>query len=170
MKAKLVIFLILMFVIISFSGCNRVVDSDLEIDSKPTISSAENEESIAEKLSHEIDGAYREEQNKPEYTTTIGMIELADKYTKKWAQIADDYYNKIMDSAKISKDYKNNVFNMKINWEKDSEKQYSDYVANLQATYSGGTIIGPLAANYKYEMQKKWALQLVEMYDKEINK
>ena len=129
-------------------------------------------ESLTEKLIREIDGAYAEESKLPESSTTMGMVELADKYTKKWQQVADEYYNKIMEYDDIftpnenyysSDDFHSFVSNMKSNWEQYYQVQCENYLKTLQAIYSGGTIVGPLFANYKYKLQKEWTLQLVDI-------
>ena len=52
---------------------------------------------------------------------------------------------------------------MKSNWEQYYQVQCENYLKTLQAIYSGGTIVGPLFANYKYKMQKEWTLQLVDI-------
>ena len=131
------------------------------------------EESLREKLIREIDGAYLQESESTEYSTTVGMVELADKYTEKWKQVADGYYKKIMEYDGIvrpSEDYYSSddlhtfVSNMKANWEEYSQKQCENYAKTLQTIYAGGTVTGPVYASYKYELQKEWALQIVGIY------
>ena len=130
-------------------------------------------ESLSAKLIREIEGAYHKEAELSEYSSTIGMIELADKYTEKWKQVADEYYNKIMEYNDIvsdseehysSEDLHTFVSNMKTNWEQYNQVQCDNYSKTLRAIYNGGTIVGPIMADYKYENQKEWALQLVEIY------
>lgn len=131
------------------------------------------DESLYEKLIREIDGAYIEEQKAPESSSTVGMVELSDKYTEKWKQVADEYYDKIMKYDGItqlnenyysSDDLHTFVSNMKTNWEEYNQKQCTNYVKTLQTIYGAGTIVGPIFADYKCEMQKEWALQLVGIY------
>ena len=131
-------------------------------------------ESLSARLVFEIDSSYQEESKLPEYSTTSGMVELADKYAEKWKQVADEYYNKIMNYDGLE-DFKNvksasdilhaRVLEMKANWEEYYQDQCSDYVETLKVIYSGGTIISPLFAHYKCEMQKDWALELVGIYE-----
>ncbi len=127
---------------------------------------------LTDRYMREIDGAYKEESKLPEYTTTIGMVELADKYAAKWKQVADEYYNKIMEYDGIvrpSEDYYSSddlhtfVKNMKVNWDEYSEEQSENYRQTLFAIYSGGTISGPIFAHYKYELQMEWALQILDI-------
>ena len=59
-------------------------------------STSEVVETTAQRLAREIDSAYQEEENLPENSTTVGMVELNNKYTEKWAKVADEYYNKLM--------------------------------------------------------------------------
>ena len=130
-------------------------------------------ESLTEKLIREIDGAYAEESKLPESSTTMGMVELADKYTQKWQQVADEYYIKILEYDGIitpnenyysSEDLHTFVSNMKTNWEKYNQVQCENYLKTLQTIYGAGTVVGPIVADYEYEMQKEWALQLVGIY------
>ena len=101
------------------------------------------------------------------------MIELADSYAKKWEQVADEYYNKIMgfsgDSQLDGKHYSaeelhSYASDLKTKWEKESKEKSDNYLKTLQETYGSGTIIGPLISNYNYESQKEWALELVGIY------
>ena len=190
MKKALVLFCAVLMAITLLSGCQG---SDADNDNKSTdtitnesvntstgTSSADKDadsitltESLREKLLREIEGAYYEEMELPESSTTYGMIELADKYTQKWKQVADEYYDKIMEYDGIIKEtedyYSSDEFhifvsNMKTNWEQYNQVQCENYSKTLRAIYARGTIVGPLFADYKYELQKEWALQLVGIY------
>ena len=125
-------------------------------------------------LLREIEGVYLEEQKLPEYSTTIGMIELANTYSEKWKQVADEYYNKIMEAEieeydeSVQPNYSSDalhtfVSNMKTSWEKYYQEQCDNYYKVLKANYGPGTIVGPIFANYKYEMQKEWALRILDI-------
>ena len=129
--------------------------------------------SLAEKLVDEIEEAYEADSLRDEYASTVGMCELHNKYTKKWKEIADEYYDKIMaydediqlsDAYYSTDDLHTFVSNMKTSWEKYNKEQCENYAKVLQTIYQGGSIIGPLAASYECEMQKEWALQLVRLY------
>lgn len=127
--------------------------------------------SLSEALLQMIDGAYYEESKLPENCTTIGMQELAKKYTKKWEEIAEEYYDKIMkceetdETFYTTEEFHNSVANMKTSWEKYYKEQCESHAVVLRATYGPGTIVGPLAASYKYKLQKEWAIKLVEIYE-----
>jgi len=130
-------------------------------------------ESLADKLAREIDSAYAKELELPEASSTIGMIEAANKYTDKWKQVADEYYNIIMaydgitqpsEAYYSSDDLHTFVSNMKTSWEQYNQVQCENYLKTLQTIYGGGTIVGPIMADYKYDMQKEWALRLVKIY------
>lgn len=127
--------------------------------------------SLSEALLQMIDGAYYEESKLPENCTTIGMQELAKKYTKKWEEIAEQYYDKIMkceetdETFYTTEEFHNSVANMKTSWEKYYKEQCESHAVVLRATYGPGTIVGPLAASHKYKLQKEWALELVEIYE-----
>ncbi len=124
-------------------------------------------ESLSDKLVREIEGAYIAEQEYPENSSNAGMVELAEKYTEKWKEAADECYNKIMKFNGVptvyyysSDDLHTAVSNMKVSWEQYSQVQWENYLITLQTAYGPGTIVGPIMANYGYEMQKEWALQL----------
>lgn len=185
---KFAVLLYCVIFVVSFCGCNKNVENEINnnLDLVPNSSTSsideevvdeqvdeQVDESLYEKLIREIDGAYLEEQKAPENSSTIGMIELSDKYTEKWKQVADEYYNKIMEYDGFTELDENNyssddlhtfVSNMKTNWEEYNEEQCTNYMKTLQTIYGGGTIVGPIFADYKYEMQKDWALQLVGIY------
>ena len=64
-----------------------------------------------------------------------------------------------------SDDFHKFIKNMKTSWEKYHAVQCENYEKALYAIYSGGSLIGPVFADYKYEEQKEWALQLVSIYE-----
>jgi len=125
------------------------------------IETGTNKETLTEKLIREIDDAYHKEAELPEFSTTVGMIELADKYAGKWKQIADEYYNILIKNDNLH----TYILNMKNNWEEYYQTQCENYIEILHSIYDHGTIIGPIFAHYKYELQKDWALRLVEIYE-----
>ena len=177
MKRQLSLFLAVLGLLLCLCGCKKDNVQNMETTSVSDETTAEERdlgESLADKLMREIDDAYLKESELPEYTTTVGMIELADRYTEKWKLAADEYYSKIMEyDGKIqpsenyhsSDDLHTFVSNMKANREEDYQKQCEEYLQTLQSTYGGGTIIGPIYASYQYEMQKEWALQIVGIYE-----
>ena len=131
-------------------------------------------ESLSDSLIREIDGAYHEESKLPENSSTGGMVEVAAKYTDKWKEIADEYYDKIMDygnseqtdeSVVMIDELKASVSKMKTNWERYYKEQSEAYANTLYAVYNGGTILHPMIADYKYDQQKEWALRLVSIYE-----
>ena len=174
---KKIIALLLSFAIcIAFCGCENETGSDSAVSSVPTVDSKESKvtESLSEKLIREIDGAYQKDSRLPEYSTTAGMVELAYKYTDKWKQVAEEYYAKIMEykgnvqlsvTDYSSEDFHTFVSNMKTNWEEYSQKQCENYLKTQLYIYDSGTIVGPIMAHYKYELQKDWALEIVGIYE-----
>ncbi|MBE6798051.1 MAG: hypothetical protein E7531_06960 [Ruminococcaceae bacterium] len=73
-------------------------------------------------------------------------------------QLDENYYS--------SDDLHTFVSNMKKSWESYNKEQCDNYGKTLSAIYGGGTIIGPLLADFEYNMQKDWALRLVNIYEK----
>ena len=147
---------------------------DSSIPDESTVEQYNGIESLADKLTREIDEAYAKEEYLPEYSSTAGMVALADKYREKWAEVADEYYNKIMEYNGIiqgSDDYYSSddlhtfVSNMKTSWEQYNQTQCENYIKVLETIYAGGTIVRPIFADYKLNLQKEWALRLVIIYD-----
>ena len=120
------------------------------------------EESLSEKLTRELDGAYSEEEKLPENSTNGGIVALADRYAEKWQQVAQEHYDKLMEQP--SYDLHTYVANMKENWEQYYAVQCENYHKTLEILYSGGTMAAPIFAIYKKDMQREWALQLVDIY------
>ena len=130
-------------------------------------------ETTTEKLLREIDNEYKKESFEGDGSTGA-MVDRADEYTKKWQEVADEYYNKLMEYDGIvqidetciysSDDFHNFIKNMKTSWEKYHTVQCENYEKALYAIYAG-SIVGPIFADYKYDAQKDWALQLVAIYE-----
>lgn len=189
MKKILTLFLALAILMLSFCACKNsdvsidqitnveetsdiAVSADKYDDTTDSSSGIIVPESLAEKYLREIDEEYRRKFELPEYSTTIGMVELSDEYAKKWEQVADEYYNKIMeydDVTQLNENYYSSddlhtfVSNMKVNWESYSQEQCANYLKTLQTIYGAGTIVGPLFAEYEYKMQMDWALQILDI-------
>lgn len=178
MKRTALLFLVFLLLLGSLCGCKTVVPGNAEQsttqDSTSTTGAVANTvpESLSEKLVRQMKEAYLADSKKSEYFSTAGQCELHDEYRKKWKDIADTYYNKIMEYDDIiqpseiyytAEDLHTFVTNMKTNWEQYSAEQYDNYTKTLVAIYQAGTIVGPLSASYKCELQKDWALQLVKI-------
>ena len=175
---KTIIYILLTVLLVCLCSCQKANVESGGGNPAPVVSAVEEsnvKEPLSEKLIREIDGAYLEEQKKLENDTTIGMVQLTNKYTDEWKQVADEYYDKIMEYDGViqpseayysSDDLYTFVSNMKINWEQYNQEQCDSYMKTLQTIYGAGTIVGPLFAEYEYEMQKDWALQLVEIYER----
>lgn len=165
--------------LVSLCGCigeneNSGRDNTSSISSES--SKPENDDrdrGAAEKLTEEIDGAYERDADLEENQTTVGMIELADKYAEKWEKVAEEYYNKLMsveyavllDSKKYSSgEFREYIKNLKKTREEEMEKDMEETRSELEREYGGGTIIGPLLSDHNYELQMKWALELVGIY------
>lgn len=128
--------------------------------------------SLAESIEEEIEAARKADSQLPQYTSTAGQCDLWAKYTQKWKEVADECYEKIMQYDDVvqpseyyysAEDLHTFVSNMKTNWESYSKQQCEHYFGVLQTYYQGGTIVGPLAASYKYKLQKDWALEILKI-------
>lgn len=125
--------------------------------------------SLSERLDQEIHDAYELERSYDENQSTAGMVEVSEKYAAKWAQVAETYYQMIMaydlDDDSTSEYLHTHVTNMKNEWESYYLIQSENYQNVLLTIYGGGTIVGPVFADYQYEMQRDWALRLVHIYE-----
>ena len=140
----------------------------------PTDPTTNPNASLCEKLNSEIENAYVLERSYPENQSTGGMVDVSNKYTAKWAEIADEYYQKIMaheleepnETYGTSEDLHTFVSNMKASWEEYYAVQCENYQEVLLTIYGGGTLVHPVFADYQYDMQKDWALRLVTIYER----
>ncbi len=128
---------------------------------------------LSESLIREIEDAYKAEALTGD-NSTIGMVERAAKYTNMWQQVSNEYYNKLINYENIEKygeightadEFHSYIKNMKTSWEKYYAEQCENYREVLFTIYGAGTITKPIFADYQYEMQKDWALRLVEIYE-----
>lgn len=134
-------------------------------------------ESLSQQLVRDIEDAYKKEQELPDNQTTIGMVELAGKYRGEWKKVADKYYNLLMEfeyPAEIlphemeyysTDNLRGAVSAMKTDWEAYYEAECENYRTTLLCIYGPGTIVGPILADYQYQMYKDWALKLVGIYE-----
>ena len=119
----------------------------------------------------EIDGAYAEEAKLPDSSTTAGMVQLSAKYADMWAAVADEYYQKLMAYDDVTDnslgytadDLHRYISTMKENWEQYYQVQCENYNDTLRVIYDRGTIVGPISGDYRYKLQKDWALFILEI-------
>jgi len=163
---RLIAWLLAGMLLFCLGGC---ADSEAE-SSLPQANASQPDPTapLAERLARELDDAYARDAKKAEYSTTVGMVNLANKYTQKWQQIADDYYTKISEykatNDQKTKNLQSAVAAMKNSWEQYNQKQCQLYLKALQTVYGDGSVGRPLFATYKLSLQKEWALQLVGLY------
>ena len=183
MKKTVTLFILFGVLMALFCGCKNTKPDNTPTESQLATQTQEESrqaagdrtlialpESLAEKITRQMDEAFEADSKLPEYTSTAGQCFLWDKYTEKWQQIADEYYNKIMEYERVelpsdiyytAEDLHTFVADMKTNWEQHAQVQYDLHVKTLKAIYQGGTIVGPFSAQYKCNQYKEWALQLV---------
>ena len=179
MKKRFCVWLLVAGVLVCLAGCQSAaaggaVSCGTENSTvKETVDAPTQPLSLRDQLLEEIDGAYAAEAELPENCTTVGMCQLAAQYTEKWAQVADEYYGKIMaydgreplsEAYYTAEELHTFVANLKTGWEQYYAVQKENYVKVLQAVYAGGTIVGPMTADHLYQLQRTWALQLVDIY------
>lgn len=161
---------------VSFSQNGRMVASasvdPIDGELLRNIYKYEIPEALSYKLIREIDGAYKKEILESD-DSNITLLEITYKYIEKWQDVADEYYKKLIEYEDIvvinstsysADDFHEFIKNMKTNWERYNTEQCENYEKVLYAIY-GGTMISLISAEYRYEAQKDWALQLVSIYE-----
>ena len=121
----------------------------------------------------EIDDEYQEMQYADEYGTTEGMSRLAQRYAEKWEEVSDEYFKKLTavdgrvtykGKEYSSKEFREYITDLKNKRLKEIEQKKEENLKELNEEYEGGSIIGPAASSYNYDLQMEWALELVEIY------
>lgn len=106
--------------------------------------------------------------------STADMVYVNQKYADMWQDVANKYYEKIMnyngiiqpsDNYYTSDDLHTFVSTMKNNWEQYYKIESENYLKTLQAIYQGGTVTSTIISSYHYNMQKEWALRIVDIYE-----
>lgn len=130
--------------------------------------------SLQDKYEAEVEADYAADAELPEYQSTAGMCELSDKYTKRWSDIADEYYDKLL-AYELEEDistpycsveeYRTALADMKAAHEDFVEKEMTAYSIILRYEYQGGSISGVIAAGHRYELEKTWALKILDLCD-----
>ena len=129
---------------------------------------------LREKYEAEIEADRDADAELPEYQSTAGMCELSDQYTKRWMDIADKYYNKLLayeheedvNSSFCSvEEFRTALADMKAAHEDHVEKEMTAYSTILRYEYQGGTISGVIAAGHRYNLEKEWALKILDICD-----
>ena len=130
--------------------------------------------SLRDQYEAEVEADYAADAELPEYQSTAGMCELGDKYAQRWQKIADEYYDKLL-AYELEEDistpycsveeYRTALADMKAAHEDFVEKEMTAYSTVLRYEYQGGTICGPIAADHRYELEKAWALKILDLCD-----
>lgn len=146
---------------------------DTPATTQPSVS-ASTPESLRDKYEAEIEADRDADADLPEYQSTVGMCELSDKYTQRWRDIADKYYDKLM-AYEHEEDYntplcsveefRTALANMKAAHEDHVEKEMTAYSTVLRYEYQGGSLSGVIAAGHRYDLEKEWALKILDMCD-----
>lgn len=121
----------------------------------------------------EIDGALEEELKDSLKYSVVDAANIIDKYAEEWKERADEYYNKLMEFDGIlqlndhyysSDDFHTFISEMKTNWEQYYQVESENYLKMLEAVNTGSSNTVTMMARYEYEMQKEWALKLINIY------
>ena len=144
----------------------------LSAEGTPEIQTFDFKCDLQMRLTEEIDRA-----RSVEFETAFSTADMAyvnQKYADMWQDVANKYYEKIMNYNGIiqpsenyytSDDLHTFVSNMKNNWEQYYKIESENYLKTLQTIYQCGTVTGTIISSYHYNMQKEWALRIVDIYE-----
>ena len=128
--------------------------------------------SLADRYLDEVETAYDADANLPEYQSTAGMCELNDKYAKRWQEIADEYYNKLMAYEYDFEtpfcgveEFRSALADMKANHEEYVEEEMDAYVSVVKYEFQGGSASGVVISGHRCSLEKEWALKILDICD-----
>ena len=128
--------------------------------------------SLADRYLDEVETAYKSDSQLPEYQSTAGMCELNDKYTKRWQEIADEYYDKLMAYEYDFEtpfcgveEFRSALADMKANHEEYVEEEMDAYVSVVKYEVQGGSASGVVISGHRCELDKEWALKILDICD-----
>ena len=128
--------------------------------------------SLSDRYLDEVEAAYKADGDLPEYQSTAGMCELNDKYAKRWQEIADEYYNKLMAYEYDFEtpfcdveEFRTALADMKANHENYVEKEMSAYVSVVKYEFQGGSVSGVVLSGHRCSLEKEWALKVLAICD-----
>ena len=139
--------------------------------------SAENptpQEPLTDRYLREIQDTYDAQMAKEENQSTAQMVQITQQYTQTWSDVAQEYYEKLMGfSGELSsretlqsvEDLRAYVETQKQTFDADYLSKSDAYLQSLQESYGGGSIIGLSMSVFQYDLQKNWALSLLQLYD-----
>lgn len=127
---------------------------------------------LRDKYTAEIKAARDADANLPEYQSTAGMCELGDKYAKRWQEIADEYYDKLMAYEYDFEtpfcgveEFRSALADMKANHEEYVEKEMDAYVSVVKYEFQGGSISGVVISSHRCKLEEEWALKILDICD-----
>jgi len=132
------------------------------------------EEPLQEKYLREIQTAYDAEMAKEENQTTAAMVQLTEQYAKAWQAAAKDACDRIQnykgnlrsnDRFDSVSELQKHVTEAQREFDETYETKCAAYLKTLQETHGGGSIVGLSMAVFDYDLQKDWALTVLELYD-----
>lgn len=144
---------------------------------EPTAPVAEEQQpsrpvSLTERYVQEVEAACEADSLLPEYQSTAGMCELNGKYANRWADIADEYYQKLL-AYEHDEDYstpfctveefRTALIDMKTDHKEYVEKEMTAYNTILKYEYQGGSISGVISSGHRCSLEKEWALKILNI-------
>ncbi len=131
-----------------------VVAGDKKIDA-----STNNSDDIYTEIENTINIPY--EQALDNAVSTADIRDVHRIYSKKWQDLSDKYYNELIKIEKI-KPY---IIKLKTDWDIYYNSQIENYRNIYGTIFEGGSITGIIFDSREMELQKEWAMQLVDIYE-----
>lgn len=93
--------------------------------------------------------------------STADIREVHTIYSKKWKEVSTEYYNKLIKIEELEP----YIIKLKTDWDIYYNSQLDSYRNIYGTIFEGGSITGIVFDSRERELQKEWALQLVNIYE-----
>lgn len=187
---KIICFLVVVMILALFCACSGDVhdhDHDHAHEMQTTESvAADTATQPTANLSHRADATgplsskHSEKIDTPfdnEYAgadTDSEKINVCDKYREEWKKIADRYYNEILyynGDVPVHSDFSTDaqmhefVQFKKAEFDRQFESESQSYLTQMENQYGKGDKASAMCAEYKFELQRSFALEMIEIYE-----
>ncbi len=93
--------------------------------------------------------------------STAEICDVHSLYSEKWQSVSTKYYNELIKDEKL----KIHIIKLKNDWETYYTSQIESYRNIYGVVYEGGSLTGIILCSRERELQKEWAMQLVNIYE-----
>ncbi len=132
----------------------------------PPVEESDKSSTVIDRLDEEMKQAFFND------STTASMVDISVEYRQKWQDVADEYYNKLMEYDGLveysefsysSEDFHTFLSSMKTNWEEYYNVECENYYGILQSIHGPGTIVPVLMSEHQCELTREWAIELIDI-------